>query len=59
MSLHSGPPTGLGFAWGQGRALLEAGYPAEAIRYSYRGGMHDWLPLGLPTIPGSETSKMP
>lgn len=29
-------------------ALLEAGYPAEAILY-YRGGMHDWLTLGLPT----------
>jgi rhodanese-related sulfurtransferase len=28
-------------------ALLEAGYPAEAILY-YRGGMHDWLTLGLP-----------
>lgn len=34
-------------------ALLEAGYPAEAILY-YRGGMHDWLTLGLPTVPGSE-----
>lgn len=28
-------------------ALLEAGYPAKAILY-YRGGMHDWLTLGLP-----------
>jgi rhodanese-related sulfurtransferase len=28
-------------------ALLEAGHPAEAILY-YRGGMHDWLTLGLP-----------
>lgn len=39
-------------------ALLEAGYPAEAILY-YRGGMHDWLTLGLPTVPGSETLEMP
>lgn len=29
------------------RALLEAGYPAEKLMY-YRGGMHDWLTLGLP-----------
>jgi rhodanese-related sulfurtransferase len=27
--------------------LLEAGYPAEKIWY-YRGGMHDWVTLGLP-----------
>lgn len=32
-------------------ALLEAGYPADKILY-YRGGMHDWLTLGLPTEPG-------
>ncbi len=29
------------------RALLEAGYPADKILY-YRGGMHDWITLGLP-----------
>ncbi|HEX6117011.1 MAG TPA: rhodanese-like domain-containing protein [Solirubrobacterales bacterium] len=29
------------------RALLEAGHPPELIRY-YRGGMHDWITLGLP-----------
>lgn len=29
------------------RALLEAGYPHEKIYY-YRGGMHDWITLGLP-----------
>ena len=29
------------------RALLEAGYPAEKLLY-YRGGMHDWMTLGLP-----------
>ncbi|WP_159518541.1 rhodanese-like domain-containing protein [Sunxiuqinia indica] len=27
--------------------LLEAGYPADKIHY-YRGGMHDWVTLGLP-----------
>jgi rhodanese-related sulfurtransferase len=34
------------------RALLGAGYPAEAIRY-YRGGLHDWMTLGYPTTPGA------
>jgi rhodanese-related sulfurtransferase len=34
------------------RTLLGAGYPAEAILY-YRGGMHDWMTLGYPTVPGS------
>ena len=34
------------------RRLLEAGYPPEAIRY-YRGGMHDWMTLGLPVGPGA------
>ena len=29
------------------KALLEAGYPADKILY-YRGGMHDWITLGLP-----------
>ena len=27
--------------------LLDAGYPADGILY-YRGGMHDWITLGLP-----------
>ena len=27
--------------------LLAVGYPAEAILY-YRGGIHDWVTLGLP-----------
>lgn len=27
--------------------LLKAGYPADKILY-YRGGMHDWITLGLP-----------
>ncbi len=30
------------------RALREAGYPAEKLNY-YRGGMQDWLMLGLTT----------
>lgn len=29
------------------RALLEHGYPAAALRY-YRGGILDWMALGLP-----------
>ncbi|MCA1695946.1 MAG: rhodanese-like domain-containing protein [Actinobacteria bacterium] len=32
------------------RALLEAGHPPERIRY-YRGGLHDWITLGLPVAP--------
>jgi rhodanese-related sulfurtransferase len=32
--------------------LLEAGYPPSSLRY-YRGGMHDWLTLGLPVQPGA------
>jgi rhodanese-related sulfurtransferase len=31
------------------RTLLAAGHPAEAILY-YRGGMHDWITLGYPTV---------
>ncbi len=31
--------------------LLTAGYPAERMLY-YRGGMHDWVTLGLPVIKG-------
>ena len=30
------------------RALLETGYPASAMAY-YRGGLHDWLTLAMPT----------
>jgi rhodanese-related sulfurtransferase len=30
--------------------LLDAGYPAASILY-YRGGIHDWMTLGYPTIP--------
>lgn len=32
------------------RRLLEAGHPAEALAY-YRGGLHDWVTLGMPTQP--------
>ena len=30
--------------------LLTSKYPPAAIRY-YRGGLHDWISLGLPTEP--------
>ena len=30
------------------RELLDAGYPAQALAY-YRGGMHDWVTLAMPT----------
>lgn len=33
------------------RALIEAGHPPEKIRY-YRGGLHDWMTLGLPVVSG-------
>jgi|GEM_PF-260653 len=33
------------------RNLLSAGYPPEKILY-YRGGMHDWITLGLPVVEG-------
>lgn len=29
-------------------ALVESGHPAEALAY-YRGGMHDWISLAMPT----------
>ena len=32
------------------RRLLDAGHPAAALAY-YRGGMHDWVTLALPTEP--------
>ena len=31
------------------RALIDAGYPANRIWY-YRGGLHDWITLGLPVV---------
>ena len=33
--------------------LLEKGYPADKLRY-YRGGMHDWITLGLPVVIDNE-----
>jgi len=33
--------------------LLKAGYPAEKMWY-YRGGMHDWMTLGLPVVEDNE-----
>jgi rhodanese-related sulfurtransferase len=33
--------------------LVDAGYPAEALAY-YRGGMHDWVTLGMPTEPRAD-----
>ncbi len=38
------------------RNLLEAGYPADKIWY-YRGGMHDWVTLGLPLTNKSNTNR--
>ena len=35
------------------RALLAAGHPPELIWY-YRGGLHDWMTLGLPTRPAGD-----
>ena len=32
------------------RELLAAGHPAHALAY-YRGGMHDWVTLAMPTEP--------
>lgn len=30
------------------RALLDTGYPSSALAY-YRGGLHDWVTLAMPT----------
>lgn len=35
--------------------LLEEGYPAEKILY-YRGGLHDWITLGLSVASGESSS---
>ncbi len=32
-------------------SLLDRSYPARSLLY-YRGGLHDWLTLGLPTARG-------
>jgi hypothetical protein len=31
-------------------SLVKSGYPAAALAY-YRGGMHDWVSLAMPTQP--------
>ncbi|MCH2450051.1 MAG: rhodanese-like domain-containing protein [Gracilimonas sp.] len=33
--------------------LLDKGYPADKLRY-YRGGMHNWITLGLPVLKDNE-----
>jgi rhodanese-related sulfurtransferase len=33
------------------RTLLDIGHPPRMLRY-YRGGMHDWITLGLPVVQG-------
>lgn len=35
------------------RQLVDAGYPATALAY-YRGGMHDWVTLAMPTEPRAD-----
>jgi rhodanese-related sulfurtransferase len=35
------------------RALLDAGRPPSGILY-YRGGIHDWVTLGMPVTPGKD-----
>ncbi len=35
------------------RELVAAGHPAAALAY-YRGGMHDWVSLALPTRPRAD-----
>ena len=41
------------------RTLLTGGYPPEAILY-YRGGIHDWMTLGLPIeVPAGPASPAP
>jgi rhodanese-related sulfurtransferase len=37
-------------------ALLQAGWPAQALAY-YRGGIHDWVTLGLPLTPPARATK--
>lgn len=38
-------------------ALLAAGHPAAALLY-YRGGIHDWVTLGLPLWPPCEAEHL-
>ena len=36
------------------RTLLHAGHPAQRLLY-YRGGIHDWVTLGLPLAPAAKS----
>lgn len=40
------------------RALLDAGHPPERLLY-YRGGIHDWVTLGLPLEPLTDPRRVP
>jgi rhodanese-related sulfurtransferase len=40
------------------RSLLECGFPEASILY-YRGGMHDWITLGLPVAPPDGPRRRP
>ena len=40
------------------RTLLDAGHPAEHLLY-YRGGIHDWVTLGLPLEPLADRPPRP
>jgi rhodanese-related sulfurtransferase len=35
------------------RRLIQAGFPAAALAY-YRGGLHDWITMALPTQPRAD-----
>jgi rhodanese-related sulfurtransferase len=37
--------------------VLAAAYPAGALLY-YRGGLHDWITLGLPTVAGAQQDSL-
>lgn len=40
------------------RTLLDAGHPPERLLY-YRGGIHDWVTLGLPLEPPTDPPRSP
>jgi len=40
------------------RSLLKSAFPQESILY-YRGGMHDWITLGLPIAPRGGQVRRP
>lgn len=40
------------------RDLLNRGYPADRLHY-YRGGLHDWMTLGLPIEGSRSADKSP